>query len=53
MAIERMKELRRRRHRRQKVRKLRAKLMATKDPGERQRIIEKIRRISPNAPIPE
>ncbi len=53
MAIERMKELRRRRHRRQKVRKLRAKLMATKDPSERQRIIEKIRRISPNAPIPE
>ncbi len=53
MAIERRKELRRRRHRKQKIRKLRAKLMATRDASERQRIIEKIRKLSPTAPIPE
>ncbi len=53
MAIERRKELRRRRHRKMKVRKLREKLLATRDSAERQRIIEKIRKISPNAPIPE
>lgn len=51
MAIERQKELRRRRKRREKLRKLRAKLARTTDPAERQRIIEKIRKISLRAPI--
>jgi len=53
VAIERVRELRRRRHRRKKVRYLRARLEQTRDPQERQRLIQKIRRISRNAPIPE
>lgn len=48
---ERKREIRRRRHRREKLRKLRAKLAATTDPAERERIIQKIRRISPKAPL--
>jgi len=52
MAIERQKELRRRQQRKKKVRALRARLMATKDPAERARLIQKIRKISPNAPVP-
>ena len=51
MAIERQKEIRRRRKRRQKLRKLRAKLARASTEEERQRIIEKIRRISLRAPI--
>ncbi len=51
MVREREQELRRRRTRKQKLRKLRAKLAVTTDPAERERIIQKIRRISPWAPI--
>ncbi len=51
MAIERQKEIRRRRKRREKLRKLRAKLARAESEAERQRIIEKIRRISLRAPI--
>ena len=51
MGRERDKELRRRRRRKEKLRRLRAKLAATTDPQERERIIQKIRRISPWAPI--
>ncbi|NPA91645.1 MAG: hypothetical protein GXO55_09395 [Chloroflexi bacterium] len=51
MAIERQKEIRRRRVRRMKLRKLRAKLAQAQDEAERQRIIEKIRRISLRAPL--
>ncbi len=51
MAIERQKEIRRRRKRREKLRKLRAKLAQATTEEERQRIIEKIRRISLRAPI--
>jgi hypothetical protein len=53
MSCERHREIRRRRHRRMKVRKLRQKLEQTTDPEERRRIIEKIRRVAPNAPVPE
>lgn len=53
MAIERQKELRRRRHRREKVRKLRARLAATTDPRQRAAIIRKIQAVSPYAPVPE
>lgn len=53
MATERQRELRRRRKRRQKLKKLRARLAAVRDNEERQRIREKIRRISPWAPLPE
>lgn len=51
MVREREQELKRRRVRKQKLRKLRAKLAATTDPAERERIIQKIRKISPWAPI--
>ncbi len=51
MAIERQKEIRRRRKRREKLRKLRAKLAQATTEAERQRIIEKIRRISLRAPL--
>jgi hypothetical protein len=47
------KELRARRHRRQKLRKLREKILAATDPAERERLIQKYRRISPFAPLPE
>ena len=53
MSCERHRELRRRRHRRKKVRRLRARLEQTRDPEERRRLIEKIKRVAPNAPVPE
>lgn len=53
MSCERHRELRRRRKRKQKLRRLRARLLETNDPKERERLIAKIRRISPRAPIPE
>jgi hypothetical protein len=46
-------DLRRRKQRRQKVRYLRDRLEATHDSGERQRLIAKIKKISPNAPVPD
>ncbi|RME83996.1 MAG: hypothetical protein D6775_06680 [Caldilineae bacterium] len=48
---ERVREIRRRRRRREKIQKLRAKLAQARNQAERERIIEKIRRISPFAPI--
>jgi hypothetical protein len=45
--IERKSELKRRRHRRAKVRKLRAKLSQAKNPTESQAILGKIKVISP------
>ena len=46
MAIERRKEIKRRRHRRAKLKKLKAKLAHSKDLKEREHLIAKIRRIS-------
>ncbi len=46
MAIERQRELRRRRCRRSKVRALRARLAKATDKGERQRLLAKLQRIS-------
>jgi hypothetical protein len=46
-------DLRRRQQRRRKVRYLRERLEATHDSGERQRLIAKIKKISPNAPVPD
>ncbi len=43
----------RRQNRKRKLRHLRARLAQTKDPAVRKRLIEKIRRISPHAPVPE
>jgi len=50
---ERKKEILRRRHRRYKLMKLRVKLAAATSKAEREKVIEKIRKISPSAPIPE
>lgn len=50
MAIERQKELRRRRRRRAKVRLLRARLSQTTDKSERQRLLEKLLRVSEAPP---
>jgi hypothetical protein len=43
----------RRQNRKRKLRHLRARLAQTRDPVQRRRLIEKIRRISPAAPVPE
>lgn len=53
MSAERKTEIHRRRHRRDKLVKLRAKLAAASSKEERKKIVEKIRRISPFALIPE
>ncbi|HEY74210.1 MAG TPA: hypothetical protein G4N99_13180 [Thermoflexia bacterium] len=39
--------------RRRKLRHLRERLAATSNAAERRRLIEKIRRVSPAAPVPE
>jgi hypothetical protein len=45
--VERKSELKRRYHRKQKLRKLKAKLAAAKDGGEKQKILKKIHILSP------
>lgn len=49
--IERKNELKRRRHRRWKIRKLRAKLAQCKDAEQAQAIIAKIKKLSPLYPL--
>ena len=39
--------------RQRKLRYLRERLANSKDPAERERLIAKIRRVSPTAPVPE
>ncbi|GAB4430430.1 MAG: hypothetical protein Kow002_18850 [Anaerolineales bacterium] len=51
MAIERKREIKRRRHRRAKIKKLRARLAETKSKADKEKIIAKIRKISPQAPL--
>lgn len=46
MATERQKEIKRRRHRRVKIKKLKNMLAGAKDMRERERLIEKIKRVS-------
>ncbi|HSN73940.1 MAG TPA: DUF6800 family protein [Anaerolineae bacterium] len=53
MTSERDREIKRRRHRRDKVRKLRAQLEKTTDMRQRSVIIRKIKVVRPNAPVPE
>lgn len=53
MATERQREIKRRRHRKKKVRMLRAQLEQTTDPRRRSAIIAKIKRVSPTAPVPD
>jgi hypothetical protein len=48
-----MRDLRRRQRRQTKVRDLRKHLTQTTDPRERRRIIAKIRKVAPTAPVPE
>lgn len=45
--VERKIELRRRRMRQEKMRKLKTKLAAAKTPGDREQILTRIRRLSP------
>ncbi|MCS7160919.1 MAG: hypothetical protein RMJ19_10655 [Gemmatales bacterium] len=49
--IERKNELKRRRHRRWKIRKLRAKLLQCKEPSEAEAILQKIKKLSPLYPL--
>ena len=53
MANERQKEIKRRRQRRDKVRKLRGQLEKPTNVRQRAAIIQKIQRTSPHAPVPE
>ncbi len=51
-SVRRKHELQRRRHRQMKIRKLKAKLAAATSKAEREKIIEKIHKISPFIAIP-
>jgi hypothetical protein len=51
MTSERDREIKRRRHRRKKIKKLRAKLAEAKNKADKEKIIAKIRKVSPTAPI--
>ncbi len=51
MASERKREIKRRRHRRDKIKKLRAKLAEAKNKAEKDKIIAEIRKTSPKAPV--
>lgn len=53
MTSERDREIKRRRHRRDKVRKLRSRLERTTDVRQRAVVIRKIQRVSPTTPVPE
>jgi hypothetical protein len=53
MASEREREIRRRRHRKDKIRKLRARLAEAGNKAEKEKIIAKIRKVSLTAPIDE
>ncbi len=46
-------QLKRRQRRKRKLRHLRGQLTETTDPNERRRLIAKIRRVSPRAPVPD
>jgi hypothetical protein len=51
MTSERDREIKRRRHRKNKIRKLRAQLAEAGNKAEKERIIAKIRKVSPTAPV--
>ena len=51
MTSERDREIKRRRHRRDKIKKLRAKLAVASNKAEKEKIIAKIRKISLTAPV--
>jgi hypothetical protein len=51
MAIERKSEIKRRRHRKNKIRKLRARLAQAGNKAEKEKIVAKIRKVSLTAPV--
>jgi len=51
MTSEREREIKRRRHRKNKIKKLRAQLAEASNKAEKDKIIAKIRKISPTAPV--
>ena len=51
MTSEREREIKRRRHRKDKIRKLRAQLAEASTKADKEKIIAKIRKVSPTAPI--
>ena len=51
MTSERDREIKRRRHRKNKIKKLRAQLAEASNKAEKERIIAKIRKVSPTAPV--
>ena len=53
MTSERDREIKRRRHRKAKIRKLRARLTEASNKAEKEKVIAMIRRISLTAPIDE
>ena len=53
MTSERDREIERRRHRRKKIRKLRARLAEASNKAEKEKIIAKIRKVSLTAPVDE
>ena len=53
MTSERDREIKRRRHRREKIRKLSARLAEAGNKAEKEKIIAKIRKVSLTAPVDE
>ena len=51
--VERTREIKRRRQRRDKVHDLRARLVNERDSKVRARLLAKLKKVSPNAPAPE
>ena len=51
MISERRREIKRRRHRKDKIKKLRTQLAEASNKAEKEKIIAKIRKISPTAPV--
>ena len=51
MTSERDREIKRRRHRKNKIKRLRAQLAEASNKAEKERIIAKIRKVSPTAPV--
>jgi hypothetical protein len=51
--VERDREVRRRRHKRRKVRALKARLLTERDAKARARLVAKLKKISPYSPLPE
>lgn len=51
--VERDREVKRRRHKRRKVRALKARLLTERDAKTRARLAAKLKKISPYSPLPE